>query len=242
MAAAGAKMKGLGGSAALLGVSASASDAEIRKAYKKAALKHHPDKGGDAERFKAVTEAFEVLSSHSEQREREASKARADAREAAKQRDTGPHTTVYFRSAAEERATKRAAAAESRRAREEQAQQAQRSEMEARMQSDEWGSSVRNWQSWAGSGGGAAAAAASPREGGPAAARADRKRPRSPDATAPGPPNGAGAVAPQRFVCLLCRRQFPDEAALRRHETHSELHRENLRLSLAGQPRRKSRS
>jgi len=59
-------------SAALLGVSASASDAEIRKAYRKAALKHHPDKGGDAEQFKAVTAAFEFLSSHSEQREREA--------------------------------------------------------------------------------------------------------------------------------------------------------------------------
>ena len=240
MAAAGAK--GLGASAALLGVSTSASVADIRKAYKKAALKHHPDKGGDAERFKAVTEAFELLSSHSEQRELAASKTRDDAREAAKQRDTGPHTTVYFRSAAEERATKRAAAAESRRAREEQAQQAQRSEMEARMQSDEWGSSVRSWQSWAGPAGAAGAAAASPREGGPAAARAGRKRPRSPDATAPGPGN-AGAVAPaQRFVCLLCRRQFPEEAALQRHETHSELHRENLRLSLAGQPRRKSRS
>ena len=101
---------------------------------------------------------------------------------------------------------------------------------------------MRNWQSLAGPAGAAAAAAASPREGGPAAARAGRKRPRSPDATAPGPGN-AGAVAPaQRFVCLLCRRQFPEEAALRRHETHSELHRENLRLSLAGQPRRKSRS
>ena len=140
--------------------------------------------------------------------------------------------------AAEERATKRAAAAESRRAREEQAQQAQRSEMEARMQSDEWGSSVRNWQSWVGPAG--AAASASPREGWPA--RPGRKRPLSPGATAPGSAD-AGAVAPaQRFVCLLCRRQFPEEAALQRHETHSEMHRENLRLSLAGQPRRKSRS
>ncbi|KAL5529384.1 hypothetical protein ACEPAG_5369 [Sanghuangporus baumii] len=39
-----------------------ASDAELKKAYRKQALKHHPDKGGDPELFKEITHAYEVLS------------------------------------------------------------------------------------------------------------------------------------------------------------------------------------
>lgn len=34
----------------------------IKKQYKKLALKHHPDRGGDPERFKHISEAYQTLS------------------------------------------------------------------------------------------------------------------------------------------------------------------------------------
>ena len=46
----------------LLGVDKKATTEEIRKAFRKKALKEHPDKGGDPEKFKEVTGAYEVLS------------------------------------------------------------------------------------------------------------------------------------------------------------------------------------
>jgi len=39
-----------------------ATDSEIKKAYRKQAMIMHPDKGGDTEQFKLLTEAYEVLS------------------------------------------------------------------------------------------------------------------------------------------------------------------------------------
>jgi DnaJ family protein A protein 2 len=45
----------------LLEVDKGASDPEIKKAYRKLAVKHHPDKGGDPEKFKEITRAYEVL-------------------------------------------------------------------------------------------------------------------------------------------------------------------------------------
>jgi len=46
----------------LLGVSKDASDSEIKKAFRKAAMKNHPDKGGDPDKFKEINTAYEVLS------------------------------------------------------------------------------------------------------------------------------------------------------------------------------------
>ena len=46
----------------LLGVPKTATEQEIKKAYRKKALKEHPDKGGDPEKFKELTAAYEVIS------------------------------------------------------------------------------------------------------------------------------------------------------------------------------------
>lgn len=46
----------------LLEVQPDASESDLKKAYRKKALRLHPDKGGDPELFKEVTHAYEVLS------------------------------------------------------------------------------------------------------------------------------------------------------------------------------------
>ena len=46
----------------VLGVDQKATQNEVRKAFKKLAIKHHPDRGGDSEKFKEINAAYEVLS------------------------------------------------------------------------------------------------------------------------------------------------------------------------------------
>ena len=46
----------------ILGIQKSASKDEIKKAFRKLAMEHHPDKGGNEAKFKEINEAYTVLS------------------------------------------------------------------------------------------------------------------------------------------------------------------------------------
>lgn len=52
----------------VLEVSSSASQTDIKKAYKKLAMKYHPDRGGDPEKFKKISEAYSILSDDEKRR------------------------------------------------------------------------------------------------------------------------------------------------------------------------------
>ncbi|MFA5747806.1 MAG: DnaJ C-terminal domain-containing protein [Candidatus Absconditabacterales bacterium] len=45
----------------ILGLSENANPDEIKKAFRKFAVKHHPDKGGDKKKFQEINEAYQVL-------------------------------------------------------------------------------------------------------------------------------------------------------------------------------------
>lgn len=46
----------------ILEISVTATQEEIKKSFRKQALQHHPDKGGDEARYKKIQEAYEILS------------------------------------------------------------------------------------------------------------------------------------------------------------------------------------
>ena len=46
----------------ILGVDKNAGPDQIRKAYRKLAVKEHPDKGGDVNKFKDIQKAYDTLS------------------------------------------------------------------------------------------------------------------------------------------------------------------------------------
>lgn len=45
----------------ILGIKKKATKEEIKKAYKDLAKEHHPDKGGDEEKFKRILQAYQIL-------------------------------------------------------------------------------------------------------------------------------------------------------------------------------------
>lgn len=46
----------------ILGIDRAATNDEVKKAYRRLAHKYHPDKGGDGEKFKKISEAYSILS------------------------------------------------------------------------------------------------------------------------------------------------------------------------------------
>jgi len=63
-----------------LGIQKGSSEADIKKAYRKLAMQHHPDKGGDPEQFKQIQGAYDILSDPQKRRISTGSEAPRDLR------------------------------------------------------------------------------------------------------------------------------------------------------------------
>lgn len=53
----------------VLGLDKKATKDDVKKAFRKLAQKHHPDKGGNEDKFKEITEAYSILSDEKKRRE-----------------------------------------------------------------------------------------------------------------------------------------------------------------------------
>ncbi len=53
----------------ILGIDKKANKEDVKKAFRKLAQKHHPDKGGSEDKFKEITEAYSILSDDKKRRE-----------------------------------------------------------------------------------------------------------------------------------------------------------------------------
>jgi DnaJ-class molecular chaperone len=53
----------------ILQVDKNASQDDIKKKFRKLAVQHHPDKGGDVDKFKEITSAYEILSDESKRKQ-----------------------------------------------------------------------------------------------------------------------------------------------------------------------------
>jgi len=58
----------------VLGVDQSASDQDIKQAFRKLAVKYHPDRGGDENKFKEINEAYDKIKTAEKRQQFEASK------------------------------------------------------------------------------------------------------------------------------------------------------------------------
>ena len=58
----------------VLGVEQSASDQDIKSAFRKLAVKYHPDRGGDENKFKEINEAYDKIKTAEKRQQYEASK------------------------------------------------------------------------------------------------------------------------------------------------------------------------
>ena len=58
----------------VLGVGQSASDQDIKQAFRKLAVQYHPDRGGDENKFKEINEAYDKIKTQEKRQQYETSK------------------------------------------------------------------------------------------------------------------------------------------------------------------------